>query len=306
MQSRLAPIRALAATCLLNASVLGQTTPAAEAPATSSPPVRAPLVAEGTILTDVEGEMVRDGRRPLWRFRVLEQSKADAAAGRAPRDFVLLPCQLLAEMESRAESVAPATARFSVSGEVLTYGRDNWLLPQHVAWITDHAQRTETTEEPRDPSEDPATAVGDGRAAANDNATRDQGDSIADIVAQLKQEVGPLRRTVDTGDEVIGPDDDPGASGPQQGQLLFSRRGRLGRGPTGAWMFVLDSDVTGLSDPALILLPSQRLNHLEALAGAGWMGQPMLISGEVFTYRGRHFLRPTSWKVVRERPNLIR
>ena len=87
---------------------------------------------------------------------------------------------------------------------------------------------------------------------------------------------------------------------------MRTRRGRLARGRTGAWTFVLDSDLTGLNDPSVILLPSQKMAQLETYGGYGWLGQPMLISGEVFTYRGRHFLRPTAWKMVRERPNLIR
>ncbi|MCH2149952.1 MAG: hypothetical protein MK095_11020, partial [Phycisphaerales bacterium] len=216
--------------------------------------------------------------------------------------------------------IDPQEAVFSLSGEVLSYGRENWLLPQHVEWITVHAKRNEPDQIPADPSGqdvnsstpepdlDDSTAptdieqIDEGDDPWGDDAPgqRNQGDSIADIVAGLQESVGPLRRSVDTGDTAAP------VSGPSEGQLLVSRRGRLGRGPTGAWLFVLDSDVTGLSDPSLILLPSQKTAELELYGGYGWLGQPMLISGEVFTYRGRHFLRPSAWKIVRERPNLIR
>ena len=252
--------------------------------------------------------MVSDDQRPLWRFRL----DHDSAQGQT-RDFILLPCRILQEMEQKADSIAPTPARFSLSGEVLSYGRDNWLLPQHVEWITSHAERDETTETPPDPSEPPADALAapPTEATASDpsddpwgdepDTPRDQGDSIADIVADLQKSVGPLRQSVDTGEDVAVP-----LAGPAEGRILVSRRGRLGRGRTGAWVFVLDSDITGLSDPSLVLLPSQRLAHLETYAGYGWLGRPILMSGEVFTYRGRHFLRPTAWKFVRERPNLIR
>ena len=100
--------------------------------------------------------------------------------------------------------------------------------------------------------------------------------------------------------------DPPTAEVAPDGRRLVSRRGRLGRGPTGAWIFILDADTTGLRDPSLVLLPSSRLGQLESYAGYGWMGKPMLMSGEIFTYRGRRFLRPTSFTIVQERPNLIR
>ena len=266
-------------------------------PDEASPRVRAPLVSEGTLVANAEGTMVRDERKPLWRFQLVGDS-ADPR-GRT-RDFVLLPCHLLEEMEQKADSIAPQAARFSLTGEVLNYGWDNWLLPRHVEWITSHSVRNETTEVPADPSAGESTHT-DEPGVDEPRGPRDQGDSIADIVADLQRSVGPLRRSIDTGD-------DSAASlvGPSEGQILVSRRGRLGRGRTGAWVFVLDSDITGLSDPSLILLPSRRLSELETYAGYGWLGQPMLISGEVFTYRGRHFLKPTAWKFVRERPNLIR
>ena len=299
----------LAALCLLPSAQDPTSDPAvAETPPKA--PVRAPLVAEGTIITDIKGVMVKDGRSPLWRFRV-EQETGDASG--ITREFILLPSHLLQEMEMKAESIAPKEAHFSLSGEVLNYGQDNWLLPQHVEWITTHAERNEPDRVPADPSSPDAVAeVSTPEPDVNEDAAdedswgdeapdqRNQGDSIADIVAGLQSSVGPLRRSVDTG-EAPAP-----VSGPREGQLLVSRRGRLGRGPTGAWLFVLDSDVTGLSDPSLVLLPSQKTAELEVYGGYGWLGQPMLVSGEVFTYRGRHFLRPTAWKMVRERPNLIR
>ncbi|MCH2134559.1 MAG: hypothetical protein MK116_12510 [Phycisphaerales bacterium] len=267
------------------------------------PIARAPLLAEGTVISNAEGTMVPDERRPLWRFQ-LDRESPDAPE----RDFILLPCRVLQDMEQKARSIAPTPARFSLTGEVLSYGRDNWLLPQHVEWITEHAERNETTEVPPDPSEpldeEPPTTpaeTSDDPWADEAASPRDQGDSIADIVADLQSSVGPLRRSIDTGEDTVAP-----VAGPSEGRILVSRRGRLGRGRTGAWVFVLDSDVNGLSDPSLVLLPSRRLAQLETYAGYGWMGQPMLMSGEVFTYRDRHFLRPTSWKFVRERPNLIR
>ncbi len=281
----------------LTSSILAQDPPQGSEDVASSkeePQSRPPLIAEGTVIFDVEGMMVRHGRRPLWLFQMDFRPDTPADEQQA---FILLPCRLLEEMERKADSMAPVAARFSLSGEVLNYGNDNWLLPQHVEWITDHAQRDEPQEIPSDPTESPV----DGEAEEMDDSTnRDQGDSIADIVGNLQASVGPLRRSVDAGDSV-----EP-VNGPSEGRLLVSRRGRLGRGPTGAWVFVLDSDNTGLADPSLILLPSSKTAELEYYGGYGWLGRPMLISGEVFAYRGRHFIRPTAWKMVRERPNLIR
>ncbi|MDG2095111.1 MAG: hypothetical protein P8J89_07550 [Phycisphaerales bacterium] len=258
------------------------------------PESRPPLIAEGTLVVDIEGTMVKHGQKPLWLFQM------DPLPNIPPSEqqtFVLLPCRLLEEMERKADSMMPVPARFSLSGEVLNYGNENWLLPQHVEWITDHANRDEPDQIPDELNE--ATETVD-VVNSDGDTTRDQADSIADIVADLQASVGPLRRSVDAGDSV-----EP-VNGPSEGRLLVSRRGRLGRGRTGAWMFVLDSDTTGLADPSLILLPSRKTAELEHYGGYGWLGRPMLISGEVFVYRGRHFIRPTAWKMVRERPNLIR
>ncbi|MBG80732.1 MAG: hypothetical protein CMJ39_08510 [Phycisphaerae bacterium] len=271
--------------------------PVAE-PTQPNPVRRSPLLSEGTLITNAEGIMVQDGKLPLRLFRLTGED----AGGQDQRQFVLLPCALLQEMEAKADSIAPAKAMFSVSGEVLTYGNKNWLLPQHVEWMTDHADRDETDTLPSSPSDELTEEDASSDAVPVDDFDRDQGDSIADIVADLQSSVGPLRRSVDAGDQETA---EP-VAGPAEGKRLVSRRGRLARGRTGAWTFVLDADITGLNDPSMILLPSKRLTQLETYGGYGWLGQPMLISGEVFTYRGRHFLRPTAWKMVRERPNLIR
>lgn len=285
----------------LTAPLLGQDSkpdPQKDSSSKEEPRSRPPLIAEGTVILDVEGTMVKHGRRPLWLFQM--ESRPDTPADEQ-QEFILLPCRLLEEMEAKADSISPVPARFSLSGEVLNYGNENWLLPQHVEWITDHAERAEPEDIPAGPTDGPEDVeVVEVDQETDDPMARDQGDSIADIVADLQASVGPLRKSVDAGDSV-----EP-VSGPSEGRLLVSRRGRLGRGRTGAWMFVLDSDTTGLADPSLVLLPSRKTAELEHYGGYGWLGQPMLISGEVFVYRGRHFLRPTAWKMVRERPNLIR
>ena len=67
---------------------------------------------------------------------------------------------------------------------------------------------------------------------------------------------------------------------------------------------VLDADASGLMDPTMILLPSSKLVSIENWARNGGVGRPVLISGEAFSYRGRHFLLPTAWRAPVERPNL--
>ncbi|MCH2134935.1 MAG: hypothetical protein MK116_14430, partial [Phycisphaerales bacterium] len=108
-----------------------------------------------------------------------------------------------------------------------------------------------------------------------------------------------LKQSVDRSGEL-----EPAAEGAEEGNLLISRRCRLTRSNRGAWIVVFDADSRGLREPPMVLLPSATLQSMEYWARATGMNRPILISGQTYTYRGRHFLLPTAWRSPVERPNL--
>ena len=254
----------------------------------------APLLPEGTFIASARGSLERSAPDRPWTFRI------DAVEEGGPQQqLTVLPTTLLEEMEQN-QSERDEEIHFSISGPVLLYRGRNFLLPQHVEMESDHADRGDTATPPAPTDSDPEPAPVDPDALIEDDFDPvDQGDSIASIVAQLQQDVGPLKRSVArTGPLVEVPE------GVREGELLISRRGRVLRDRSGAWVVVPDADATGLQDPSMILLPSNKLVGIENWARRGGIGKPILISGEVFSYRGRHFLLPTAWRVPRERPNL--
>lgn len=259
-------------------------------------PQQAPLLPEGTFIASARGTMERSGPGSPWTFQIEAAEEGDAR-----QELVLLPTSLVEEMEQN-QTDGGNTINFTVSGPVLLYRGRNFLLPQHVEMESEHAARPGTTPQstPDATASEPEPPVDPDEPVDDDFDPVDQGDSIASIVAQLQQDVGPLKRSVaGSGPLTEVPE------GVSEGQLLISRRGRVLRDRSGAWVVVPDADASGLRDPSMILLPSSKLVGIENWARQeGGMGRPILFSGEVFSYRGRHFLLPTAWRVPRERPNL--
>ena len=298
----------IAASALLIAPLaLGADDPPKAAAAQDSAPLLAPLLPEGSFIREARGQVHRIGPGHPWIFSIDEDGDDATPA----QDFILLPSHLLEEIELESTDRSQEQIDFVLSGEVLLYKNHNYLILQHVEMETQHAQRpgtqmptpempdeaepeaSESDAPPDDVSNDPWSDVDD------DFADMDQGDSVAAIVAQLQQDVGPLKQSVDRSADIT---DSP--IGADEGDLLISRRGRLTRGRHGAWIIVFDADARGLMEPPAILLPSTQLRNLEYWARRGNLNRPMLLSGQIYSYRGKHFLLPTAWREPVERPNI--
>ena len=247
-------------------------------------PEPAPVVPVGSILTKVEGIMVRPQPTDPWHFRIT--GEAADPQGRH-RDFVLMPNRVLEDMErSQAGSIQQVT--FTLSGNVTLFEGRNWIMPRHAEVHTGHAPREEPTQAPVDPGEEMREGTSDG-------------DSIADIVADLQSSIKTLPRTLDAGTaDAADTTEEP------DGTLILSRRGRLLRGRHGAWVFVFDADAWGGSDAPAVLLPSSTLLTLVQQGRRGDYRNPVHLSGSMTTYRGRRFLLPTAVTELRERANLSR
>jgi hypothetical protein len=227
--------------------------------------------------------MVRDDEWSPWVLRLI----GDAAdpEGRT-RDFLLLPNRVLEDMERwQASEESPPT--FTVSGDVTVFESRNWLMPKHAEVQTSIAPRNVPDVVQRDPDDEMRSGTA-------------EGDSVADIVARLQQSVPTLPTTVDRGDEASP------RSGPLDGTLILSRRGRLLRGRHGAWVFVYDSDAWGMEDEPAVLLPSPTLTKLIRSGKGTDYRKPVLLSGSLTRYRGHTFLVPTGISKFKSRPNFSR
>jgi hypothetical protein len=270
----------------------------------------APLLPEGGFVREARGHVDRIGPGHPWIFSIAQEDDPTSLA----QKFTLLPSHLLEEIELEIADQPQRQIDFTLSGQILLYGNDNYLILEHVEMETEHAQRpgtqvplpiqhdehTEPNTEPHTDPPTPATPTDDPWAHEDDDFdTMDQGDSVAAIVAQLQKDVGPLKQSVDRSTEItVSP------AGAAEGDLLISRRARLTRGRYGAWIMVFDADAQGLMEPPVILLPSQQLRSLETWARSKNMGESILLSGQIYSYRGIHFLLPTAWRTPVERPNI--
>jgi hypothetical protein len=248
------PIPALVAAWLANA-VPGQAVPVPES-ATA-------LLREGSAIVETRGSLRRTPEG--WVFRT-----ADAPR----RDLTLLPCTLLASLETAVESSPERELSFDLSGQVFVYRGRNYVLPTHAPRLVDHVP-------PPAPAAPPAPAP----------ATADSPEAM---LRDLEQAVGPVARSAVAGSAPArSPRDLP------PGALVSWRRGWMVREQDGAWSFVFEADATGLADPPVLLMPCLLLEAMEAHAGSGGPKRPLLLCGVVHRYRGRTWLMPTMYQVPR-------
>ena len=243
-------------------------------------PMRAPLLPEGTVVSQATGVLspAKSGGGLILRL-----TGDDAPADGRLREFHVLPSRVLERLES-VHASSPNDP-VEVTGALTVFAGRNWLLPVHVEREEALATRDVPTEVPEIP---------EGPTDAGDD------ESVADIVADLESAVSTLRRGIRE-----RPDDEMSADVADD-LVLVSRRGRISRDKAGAWILLLDADSHHGAEDRLILLPSKVLNELVRKTRQTGPGQPMLISGTVQHYRGRRFLLPSGWRVPRERENLSR
>jgi len=86
--------------------------------------------------------------------------------------------------------------------------------------------------------------------------------------------------------------------------VLTDRRAKIRRTGAGTFVAVFDADAEGQSDPPMTLLPCLLLERLERHARRVGEQATVLISGHVYTYAGRNSLRPTMYRVPRERTQM--
>lgn len=250
-------------------------------------PGRAPLLREGSHLVEVAGHMAKDPATGQWRFHVSKENPD--APGYV---LTMLPSTLLGEMVAIVDSSPQLRVIFEATGEVFVYRSRNYLLPTHPPRLLRHEALEGTL----------VASPGEAAAKVEDEDKPEQpaaggGDSVEDIMRKLDEAVGS---TAPPAVSSAG-----GAAARQEnlireGTKVLSRRGSLRRDRGGAWVFVFDSDATGLADPPLTLLPCLLLERVENHVRRAGGNVTVLISGAVYVYEGRNYLMPSVYRIPRE------
>lgn len=282
---------------------------------------RAPLIREGSAITDAPVRIERDNRSGSWTLLI------DQTDARLPQqELILLPCTQLSQMEHLVQASPDRMVKFQMSGRVFVFRGRNYLLPTYAPVLpqgessvsgasaesaSDDAQR-EDGAAPDDPSAAPATS----------EPPRSKGGAqrAADIMRDLERSAGPMPRPSTSpapsgGESGAGPRVRPSSPSsaderesnrkllPEETQIV-NRRGKITRDSGGGWMFVFDADASGLADPPMRLLPCLLLERIEDYARRTGNNSPALLSGPVYLYEGQNYLLPTVFRIPAERRNI--
>lgn len=237
-------------------------------------PRNGPPVGEGTILRQIKGTVTRNEATDWWHFRVAQEPGMD------PYEMPLVPSTMLANMLRLVKSMPSREFVFDLTGKVFVYHGRNYLLPTHAPRLTGYIPSRQVKQRT-------TTQPTDGGPA---------GDTVDDILSDLKRRVGPVPRSPRTA-----------SGGPEaldttaEGTLLLWRRGWMVHESGGAWTFVFEADANGLADPPLVLLPCLLLQRIEAYAERAGREAPLLVSGRIYRFQRRSYLLPTAFQIPRER-----
>jgi hypothetical protein len=233
--------------------------------------------------------------------------------------MVLLPNQHLGAMERLAERASaspsgdggPGTRMF-VTGQVTVYHNLNYFLPSAPPLVVrpDDPSASPATPTTVEPKPDPAAAPMPTQPAATgaepsiDEIVSRLDKAASSIAASVPLRAGPA--TPSTAPATTTPstsDADASRSGAAQPTLaagvISHRRGRIARGADGALAFTFDSGTADAPAGPLLLVPSQTLMAIEALAERAGEAATYTVSGEVSVYRGRNHLLVRSYRINR-------
>lgn len=293
---------------------------------------RAPLLADGSFLTQVQGTLLPGQGGRGWTFRL-----RDAFEGEADRLITLLPSGTLEDMVRRYQSLpAGSEARFELTARVTTYRGENAALPTFAATVASFSPRAarpvlrppgaraDATAAEVMPAAD-ATPLGSAQRdqafgirwvptlpaaqRAAELAVARRGDVGADdIERQLLDRVGDVQRSGDLPGTVSGDERmlaalaatgavDPISRRPwlEGERIVQERHGMVTRDPvTGEWRFVFESSRGELGEREATLLPCAALEQIERQARTMQGPLPIVLSGVVTRFEGRAYLLPAS------------
>lgn len=264
-----------------------------------------PLLREGAFVSGARAQLVK-GKSGRW-YAIFD---ADGT-GRAIPPMIVMENSNLAAME-RVAGREPAGTRVRMSGRVTVYRDRNFILPTAPPLL-------ERTAAP-DPDAAAIAASQQASAAASNTPSPNAKQppkgsaepSIEQIIADLDKAVGARKSgaTASTSThEGTAPTTAPGITTVQEptepgitAGYLTARRARIIRVADGTLAAVVDSGSSGRSEGPMSLLPCQNLTAIEALLDtnpAGGEATSFTLTGDVFIYKGRRYLLPSMYTVVR-------
>lgn len=246
------------------------------------------LLREGSYLTDLVGALKVDAETGAWVFIPEVRSDDQSTNGRAPLRLLVLPSTPLEQMQRTVEST-DLEVLFRLNARVYAFDGRNYILPIGAAQLDRYSEAAPANTDP-----------------ANNNAgaetTPPAGDQSATDIMQSMRESVPLPRALEGVPETEATGG--GRAMIEENTIIVNRRGRIRRNENGAFVFIFDADSTGLADPPMTLLPCLLLERLQSQFKRGGNETTMLISGNVYAYRGRNFLLPTVYRLERENRNI--
>jgi hypothetical protein len=261
-----------------------------------APPLRPPLLREGSHLVRVVGRLEQDPADRSWKFII------DPADEHSPgHELTMMPGTLLAEMERMIESAPDHRLVFEMTGEVYIFRGRNYLMPTHPPLLIGREDRPQ----PPEPAE-PAGAPALPNEPAGDESETAEGESTEDIIRGLQRAVGPVARRPEAESSESLADETRLVRAPspdllREGTVLLSRRGMIRRAGDGSFLFVFDADAEGLADPPVTLLPCLLLERMDRRIRQKEEYATVLLSGHVYTYQGRNYLLPKVYRIPTER-----
>lgn len=232
------------------------------------------------------------GPQNLWIFL---PDPADRGPGEGA--MILAPNGVLDRLTSSLES-QPLPASASVSGQTLLYHDHNYLL------LTDYTRRRDG-EVPE--ADAPPTAPSAADAPSSEPTQAPPPEEIEDLIADLQNDSrAGVRRSDALRERLLAaersggpaPDAEPVGTPPllPDGASISQRRARLDRTSGGEWQLTFDNDADTLGDAPLVVIPGRTLMRMEARAGTA-RSMTMIVSGRVYTSRGRGYILPTIFTV---------
>ncbi len=255
-----------------------------------------PLLREGAFISGARAQLVK-GKSGRW-YAIFDPD----SSGRAIPPMVVMENSNLAAMERVAAREATGT-RVRMSGRVTVYRDRNFILPtappllERVAAVDPDAAATAASQQ--------ASAAASNTTADKQRPKGSAEPSIEQIIADLDKAVGTrkagpaaMRESVSPGVTTVQEPTEPGVTA----GYLTARRARIIRAGDGSLNAVVDSGSTGRSEGAMALLPCQNLTAIENVLDTNPSGSEAMsftLTGDVFLYKGKRYLLPSMYTVVR-------
>ena len=203
--------------------------------------------------------------------------------------MLVLPCATLERLE-RAMALDPTLERVTFTGQVTVYDGRNYLLASRYA-------RLGAASEPE--IEDAAPEGGDEPGERAPPALRDDPEVRELIEALEARPRGVMGEERGAGAPAGALDAAGTTRAPAEGTAMVRRRGRLVRDGAGGWTLRFDNGPeTGAGDEPLGVLPCMLLMEMERRVMREGDDLDMLVSGRIYSYRGRGYVLPTLMQLV--------